>query len=256
MELSDGVNDSGKSVDAPLPFSINHNIVTFQAWLVEVFEQLGDCDYSEEPDLERPTLNVVVSEQLVTKPQLESIFSSFYNMEYWYPYLSRGMTAVTEFIPLSSDDIKDILARTPSRALIERVQDVINRMNTGRAETIESRERGSGCFIRLNSLSPKCSDPVSSAQHALTILADTPRTSNKLKDNNMNHSIAVRQFIPNIDEKIEFRCFVHSRQARAISYYDEKVADQELCDMLDSRKLVIQKSIHQFLPESFYWQPL
>lgn len=125
---------------------------------------------------------------------------SFTHAENWYPDLEevssngRILTWESVLIPFDNSPFE----------IVEKVDEAIGKL-------------GGSCFIRLNSLSPKHFEPVTSGDEAATILYESERTRQTF--GLFRNLVMVRKFERFLKEA-EFRLFVRKGKLRAISRYD------------------------------------
>lgn len=222
--------------------------------------------------------SIIIPDSLDIIELLEEVQINQYNLDIWYPKLPPLMTFESVLIPLTVDDIDEIVRigkllkwrewqpidYDNIHNLYERIQTVIDhhlsKFNSFflRTNTVSPKDVCIGSYdlnnanyidsVRQNSYAkgPLKRLCVRTADEVLYILTNSRRVINSMNElsraTRCNFFIVLRDWLPDLPYEFEFRCFVYKGKLTAISQYDW-VKYCELFQSDEVKKWIVSKIV-------------
>lgn len=178
--------------------------IYFPEWLLPAFEL-----YVKDEDIIQENNNQL---SIPSIPDTLSCFLSFYHAQIWYPELEAiGLTPVSKLYVLNEAEIDNI---TNKGKLTNEFRSLVQKDNPGK------------CFYRLNSLSSKYEGYLN-LDDAIYHMSKSDRILSTFKNfkSPYKHYLFVRKWI-DMNNYIQYRCFILNNKLRGISLYDECTLQQ------------------------------
>jgi hypothetical protein len=223
----------------------------YELYFIDFFEENNFQIKEEEKNIILKIKNnfILYSENKETLITLEHLYykmvAEFFS-NIWYPEI-KDLTFKSIFIDLKEEEINLILNYTSPmdfrfQELIHKINDAIKQFN-GKA------------FIRLNSVSPKVSEFMTSGEQIIEVFNNSSRIHSSLQESQkfqIESKIMLREYQEDLPVENEFRCFIYNSHITAISQYNQgfikEFQSKEYQQFIVNRISTFYKSLHDRFP--------
>jgi hypothetical protein len=223
----------------------------YEIYFIDFFEENNFQIIDEEDNIILKTKDkfILDSNKKETKITLEHLYykmvAEFFS-NIWYPEI-KDLTFKSIFIDLTEEDINRILNFKSSKDA--EYKELILKINEG------IKQFNGKAFIRLNSVSPKISEYMTSGEQIIEVFNNSSRIHSALQESKkfgIDSKIMLREFQENLPVEYEFRCFIYNSHITAISQYNQgfikEFQSKEYQQFIVERITTFYKSIKDRFP--------